>query len=275
MNSARKPAPIVLMYHGLDPGDGRYDGAPPEGRAYVIGRETFREHLRALVDAGRRIVDPAEALSNRGDLLLGAGDVVLTFDDGDRSDYDAALPLLMETGVRALFFVATGVVGRSGKTDWPQWREILDAGMSVGSHAHSHQLLTSLSPDACRRDLETAHSLLKEKLGIEAATLSCPGGRFNRETLRQARACGHEVVFTSSPHAPRQSEGVGLVGRVAVRCDWTAERMREFLANQESRLRRMRQADRLRRLAQTCLGETLYERLHRFVWRRRSGGPHS
>ena len=41
--------PLVLMYHGLDPGDGRYAQTPPEVMAYVLPRGAFVDHLDLLV----------------------------------------------------------------------------------------------------------------------------------------------------------------------------------------------------------------------------------
>jgi len=50
--------PLVLMYHGLDPGDGRYAQTPAEARAYVLSRSDFLDHLSLLEQAGRRFADP-------------------------------------------------------------------------------------------------------------------------------------------------------------------------------------------------------------------------
>jgi len=268
---SRAPDPVVLMYHGLDPGDGRYDGAPPEERAYVIAAGAFRAHLRALAEAGRRIVDPREFLSGEGDAVLNPGDALLTFDDNDLSHYDTALPMLRDAGLKAVFFVATGLVGQPGRLDWPRLREMADAGMSIGAHGHTHQLLTSLGRDACKGELEASRATLRDQLGLEAASLAFPGGRLNRRVLHQARASGCRTAFASAPFNSEEREGVRLVGRVPVRSHWTATVMADFLAHQESRLRRMRRVETLRRAAQTCLGPVVYRWLHCAVWRLR--GP--
>jgi peptidoglycan/xylan/chitin deacetylase (PgdA/CDA1 family) len=257
------------MYHGLDPGDGRYDGAPPEVLAYVIDAETFREHLRALAEAGRRIVDPREVLSGESATALNPGDALLTFDDNDLSHYDATLPILRETGLRALFFVTTGAVGQPGRLDWRRLREMAAAGMSIGAHGHTHRFLTSLRAEERRRELEACRAMLQDALDIPVTALSFPGGRFSRKTLRQARECGYDTVFTSAPVDPQCREGLQVIGRVAIRSGWTGAVMRDFLADQENRLHRMRRVEALRRTAQASLGPILYTRLQRAVWRLR------
>ena len=127
------PPPLVLMYHGLDPDDGRCRDLPPEEAAYTVRRANFLEHLEAIASTGRRVVDPAALDAQGTEPFLAPGDVLLTFDDGYRSDVDAALPLLCKRDWRALFFLSTDLVGREGRADWGQWREMVDAGMTLGS----------------------------------------------------------------------------------------------------------------------------------------------
>ncbi len=90
----------------------------------MLKREEFLRHLDALEKAGRRVVDPVVFLKQGA--FLEPGDVLLTFDDGDRSDYDVVLPILVEKGWRALFFVTPGFVGRpdrpGGRNGGKCWR---------------------------------------------------------------------------------------------------------------------------------------------------------
>ncbi len=67
--------------------------------------------------------------------------IVITFDDGDASAYEYALPVLKRLGMRATMFVVTGHVGKQwGEVScltWDQLREMQDSGVfDIESHTH-------------------------------------------------------------------------------------------------------------------------------------------
>jgi len=270
------PEPLVLMYHGLDPGDGRAADADPAVLAYVISAATFRAHLETIRNAGRHILPPDGFLSAPTEPItvpspcpaVPSG-ILLTFDDGSASDYDAALPALRAAGAQALFFVTTAQVGRPGRVGWAQLREMAAAGMGLGSHGHTHEFLTFPSETKLREELRRSRQLLEDQAGVSVRALSLPGGRFNRWTLAAAAATGFHTVFTSSPQRPvlQRKEALWLIGRVPVRATWPPQFLPNLLAHPDQHLRRMKRTEALRRAAQTVLGDRGYSWLHRAVWR--------
>lgn len=274
--------PLALMYHGLDPGDGRTAGCDPAAAAYTLPAAAFQAHLAALEKAGRRIMEwtewtkwthpsyssnlPHPSHSSHSTFASSSSEVLLTFDDGALSDYDVAFPLLREGGLRACFFITTSEVGAKNRVSWEQLREMAAAGMTLGSHGHTHRFFSRMSPGEQRREMETSRRVLEDQTGATTHLLSLPGGRFDRRTFAAARDSGYRAVFTSSPTPPFEQDGVLVAGRVPIRSNWTAARMEDFLRNQPARLRSLRRADTLRRLAQRCLGDALYAPLHRFLW---------
>jgi peptidoglycan/xylan/chitin deacetylase (PgdA/CDA1 family) len=262
----KQPAsPLVLMYHGVDPGDGRYVDACSGLLGYVLRRDEFLRHLEALEGTGRRVVDPVAFLSRNE--VLEPGDVLLTFDDGDRSDYDVVLPILQEKGWRALFFVTPDFVGQPGQAGWEHWREMKAQGMALGAHGLSHRFLTAMTREEQRYEFLESRKRIEGETGFEVRSFSFPGGRFNRQVLEEAEKAGYDKVFTSIPVSPKTSGRLEVIGRVAVRATMTGERMRDFLENQEAWLRKLRWIDGGRRLVQGVLGERLYPEAHRFFWR--------
>jgi peptidoglycan/xylan/chitin deacetylase (PgdA/CDA1 family) len=74
--------------------------------------------------------------------------VVLTIDDGYRSTYDIAFPLLKRYGFTATLFIYTDFVGSSSLAmTWDQIREMRAAGFEIGSHSLSHADLTIRRPE--------------------------------------------------------------------------------------------------------------------------------
>jgi peptidoglycan/xylan/chitin deacetylase (PgdA/CDA1 family) len=261
------------MYHALDPGDGRLELLDAAERAYTLPAERFFEHLHVFARGPRTVLSPEALLAETEHKTGGAGGrsgpgLFLSFDDGNSSDHDIALPALIETGWRAFFFITTDRIGQKGSMDAEQIRDLRRAGMTLGAHGRSHRLLDGLSPADQKEELEGGRKALEDILGEAVKCLSLPGGRMNRATPRIAGECGYEWVFTSRPEPPLATGRPRLCGRVAVRPGWTAERLEDFLQNQGARMAALRRADRAKRLVQALLGNALYARLHRAVWSR-------
>jgi peptidoglycan/xylan/chitin deacetylase (PgdA/CDA1 family) len=93
--------------------------------------------------------------------------------------------------------------------NWEEARQMLAGGMAIGSHAHSHRLLSRLSPQEQYDELATSRRLLADKLGIAADVLAYPEGSrasFSAETRAAAARAGYRAAFSFY-------EGVNSPGR--------------------------------------------------------------
>jgi peptidoglycan/xylan/chitin deacetylase (PgdA/CDA1 family) len=71
--------------------------------------------------------------------------------------------------------------------------------MAIGSHTHSHQVLSQLEPSQQREELVKSRSILKDRLGVDADVLAYPvGGKasFTHETQELARDTGYRAAFS-------------------------------------------------------------------------------
>jgi peptidoglycan/xylan/chitin deacetylase (PgdA/CDA1 family) len=83
--------------------------------------------------------------------------------------------------------------------DWEQAREMLDGGMALGAHTHSHPRLSLLSAEQQRWELTHCRAVLQEKLGIAAETMAYPFGSptaFTKETESFAKEAGFRAAFS-------------------------------------------------------------------------------
>lgn len=113
----------VFTYHAVDDGFEQDLLGLREGRYTTIGAQ----ELEAVAEEGR----PA-----------GRNEIALTFDDGDASLVNVAVPLLSRHGFVAVAFVVSGLVPprSSGRlAGWEELRAAVDAGvLQVGSHSLYH-----------------------------------------------------------------------------------------------------------------------------------------
>lgn len=83
--------------------------------------------------------------------------------------------------------------------DWDEAREMLRGGMAIGSHTHSHHVLSQLEPDLQLEEMRNSRCILKENLGVDIDVIAYPVGSktsFNEHTRNAARAAGYRVAFS-------------------------------------------------------------------------------
>jgi len=126
--------------------------------------------------------------------------VPLTFDDGHISNVRIVLPILLEFGFTATFFITTGFIGTSD--EWMNWQDIkklAGSGMDIQAHGHSHVLIDGLPESGQVRELEKPMRILNNHLGVGPRRFSFPGGRYTDFSLSTAWRLGYESLYSSRP----------------------------------------------------------------------------
>jgi peptidoglycan/xylan/chitin deacetylase (PgdA/CDA1 family) len=173
------------------------------------------------------------------DAVVGRSDVRVTFDDGNSSDLEIALPHLLKRGLTGQFFVAAGLLGRPGRLDREDVRELVDAGMSIGSHGWAHCDWRRLAPGQEREELVEAHRLLTELAGSPISEVSVPFGSYDRHVLRRLRDARLTRVYTSDGGRARPDSW--LQARTSLRSDVDSGWISQVLDETPSLPRRARQ----------------------------------
>jgi peptidoglycan/xylan/chitin deacetylase (PgdA/CDA1 family) len=198
-----EPRCINLTFHGI--GDPARSLDPDEADVWVSPRR-----LAAVLDA-----------------VAGRDDVHLTFDDGNTSDVEHALPALADRGLRATFFVVAGRLGTAGFLDAAGVRALSDAGMAIGCHGMRHRPWRTLDDGALREELLDARCRLEQIAQRPVSAAGCPFGSYDRHVLRGLRRHGYERVYTSDRGTARADawlqarntvgpdDGAGLLDAVA------------------------------------------------------------
>ena len=76
--------------------------------------------------------------------------IVLTFDDGNKSDISVVAPVLREHGFGASFYITEGLgyhedPAKERYVSWDDVRQLHELGFEVGNHTGSHPNMTELS----------------------------------------------------------------------------------------------------------------------------------
>lgn len=122
---------------------------------------------------------------------------ILTFDDGNISDYEFVVPLLLEKEIKATFFLIVDKIGTNGYLNWSQVAEMHGNGMCIGSHSFSHRKMTMLSKKDVIREFRESKKILEDFISAPVVSFSYPYGECSSETHRLGMDAGYEFLFTS------------------------------------------------------------------------------
>jgi peptidoglycan/xylan/chitin deacetylase (PgdA/CDA1 family) len=172
------------------------------------------------------------------DAVTGCADVRITFDDGNASDLDIALPRLVERGLVAEFFVLAGRLGEPGRLDRDGVRTLFEAGMPIGSHGWAHRDWRQLDNEAANQEIVAPPRVLAALIGAPVSRVAIPFGWYDRRVLSRLRRAGMTRAYTSD--GGRARAGSWLQARTSLRHDINPEWTRDVLAGQPGLRRRTR-----------------------------------
>ena len=176
---------------------------------------------RALDEGEDRIWVTVEQFEALLDAAVGRPEVTVTFDDGNLSDLEFALPRLLERGLKGRFFIAAGLLGEPGRLSAADVRELYAAGMGIGSHGWAHRDWRRLrwrggAPEV-DEEMVQARRALRRIIGAEVTEVAIPFGSYDRHVLRALRRTGVTRAYTSDGGWARR--GAWLQARTSISAD--------------------------------------------------------
>ena len=124
--------------------------------------------------------------------------VLLTFDDGNSSDYEIVFPMLLERKINAIFFLIMNEVGNKGYLNWSQVKEMHKHGMTFGSHGLNHKSMNELSDKETQNEFIKSKSILEDAIGSSVKYFSYPFGHFSKKSHILGLSAGYDFLFTSN-----------------------------------------------------------------------------
>lgn len=218
-------------------------------------RVGFQEQLRYMRSMGE-IISMDDAVSVlAGDRPLDGRYFCISFDDGYKSCVTNALPILAEHQAPATFFVATAylgaaegerspdLMGRIGAYDrsltefmtWDDCRQLVSAGMQVGSHSVTHRQLISLSTAEVEHELRESKASIERELSVPCHHFACPKGQPDVHFVAGrdpavAQRLGYRSFCTTRRGTVHQVPNALLLSRDHLIASWPVRQLRYFFS---------------------------------------------
>jgi peptidoglycan/xylan/chitin deacetylase (PgdA/CDA1 family) len=134
--------------------------------------------------------------------------VIITIDDGYRSTFDVAYPILKQHGFPATVFLYSDFVGAPDALTWAQMKEMTASGLiNVEPHSKTHANLTLRLADESdaryrervRREVDTPIALIKDRLSLPSSTFAYPYGDVNEIVVDLLARQGAQMGVTVTP----------------------------------------------------------------------------
>jgi peptidoglycan/xylan/chitin deacetylase (PgdA/CDA1 family) len=187
----------ILCYHRFETDELSSMNTPPQ---------IFDQQMNYLKKNGYRVIsaeDMLNFLTYQRQIPKKA--VLITIDDGYKSAYQTAWPILKKYGFTATLFVYTSYVGISSKAiTWDELRTLKASGCTVGSHSVYHSDLTSRkdqeTDETFQRRLEEeivqSKKIIDRELAQDTFFFAFPYGKYNPLVLKMTASAGYKMAVT-------------------------------------------------------------------------------
>ncbi len=189
----------ILVYHVLN---------PTIPSSMTITPERFETQVKWLKDNGYTVIPLKQLVAylQGKNVQLPAKPIVITADDGWKSDYTYMYPVARKYNIPITLFIYPSTIsqGRNALT-WEQLTELMKTGLfDVQDHTFTHpnfkQERKHMSQAAYEkfvyRELAGSKKVLEDKLGIKIDYLAWPFGIYDNYLEQQAAKAGYTMAFT-------------------------------------------------------------------------------
>jgi peptidoglycan/xylan/chitin deacetylase (PgdA/CDA1 family) len=233
----------VLGYHDFS--------ATRTVKEMVIRPSKFRNQMQAIKDLKLNVITIEDfILWKQGKKNIPDKSVLITIDDGWKSVYTDAYPVLKEFGYPFTIYLYTNYIDRGGRSMTSEMiKEMMQNGCTIGSHSVSHPMPSTVrkhqraGADDYKKfiDNELAESkkILESTFKQPINTYVYPGGLHTPEMYVSAAAIGYQHLFTVRPGKVTRKSDDNILPRYIIlgedKHDYIFKHATTFSANAISR----------------------------------------
>jgi len=142
--------------------------------------DIFKKHLQIIKDSNFYFLNPNN-FENEFKIPKKNKKILITIDDGFKSFYEQAWPILKEKKIPFILFISTEPVGKNGYMSWSQIKEVEKYDFTlIGHHSHTHDYLIDKTDEEFILDIKKANKIFLKNLGYVPELFSYPFGEYSK-----------------------------------------------------------------------------------------------
>lgn len=149
--------------------------------------------------------------------------VLITFDDGWKSNYTEIFDYMRGRGLKYNVFLTVGEIGINPEyMTWEMVREMHDSGVvGFGVHTYTHPSMADLTKVDFHHEVKDADILFEEEMGYKPLDFCYPFGYYSEESnLRLEKESGYQRIYTSQRLYSYTQNGRIVFGRNGISTDY-------------------------------------------------------
>ncbi|MBI3619288.1 polysaccharide deacetylase family protein [Candidatus Peregrinibacteria bacterium] len=183
----------ILMYHRIR----AYKGTGPMSKLTNVSPQTFRAQMHWLADHGYYTVTlDAMVKLLHGDEPGLAKPMVITFDDGYRSQLEEAVPVLRSLHFTAAFYMITSHIPHPDFMHKKELQALANEGMQIEAHTVHHDDLRTISKQQQIKELAESKAAIEEITGKPVLHFAYPDGGFTHSISARVGSLGYMTAVT-------------------------------------------------------------------------------
>jgi peptidoglycan/xylan/chitin deacetylase (PgdA/CDA1 family) len=195
---AEEPVISILDYHNF---------TTEESSSYKINIVEFEKQMDYLASHNYSVISLSELLIGLRAGQLPPKPIVITIDDGYKSTYTLAYPVLRKYNFPATLFLYTNFIAKnSGSLTWKEIREMVKNNIEIGSHTLSHCNLLKYKKNEnyetylarIRREIFLSKEILESKIGGKVKFFAYPYGVYSPIIKNLVIQAGYKGILNAN-----------------------------------------------------------------------------
>lgn len=203
----------VIYYHDIVGGDGY--------GSQKTNIELFKSHMKYIKEHGYKTFTFDE-LENEKNLKFNRKSVLITFDDGWRSNYTAIFEFMKELGIKYNIYLEAGNVGENEDyLSWDMVREMNESGIvGFGAHTYTHPDMSDISAIDPELEFKKANERVFTETGIVLRDFCYPFGKWSEDSNKYIiENTEYTRIYTSDMKYSYEQDGKVIFGRSSINGD--------------------------------------------------------
>lgn len=196
----------ILTYHHIN---------PSSNDMLTVSSKSFDEQMDFIEKNGFHVIgfnELAEGIRNKRQFPHNT--VVISFDDGNKDNYNFALPILKKHKFPAIEFISSDLIDSPGYLNWNNVVEMEQNGFIISSHTRNHAYLPDLTLNALREEIVGSKKLIETKLKHKIHFIAYPNGGFTNVAKAIIEEAGYKAAVTTNRGQDRYNRNLYELKRI-------------------------------------------------------------